>query len=179
MPDEVIIPLGVNNIKRLARNLKALAKEINLNAAGEVERNVGAEVAYFVQDNIAIIPDVDGNYLGSENPNASVIVRKGFVGHDVVWIGDQIAFLEWGTGAEGASAIVDPVSMAKAGYSPDPTKDTWAYLDKKTGKAEISVGIQPQAPMFNAALTARLNMAAVLATSGAALREAVRSAVIV
>lgn len=177
--DEVVIPLSVTNIKRLARQLRLLAKEANLNWAGEVERELGANVATLAQARIADIADVDGNYLGSDNPNAAVMVRKGLIGHDVVWSGGQIVFLEFGTGAAGAGAVVDPVTMGKAGYTPDPTNERWAYLDDKTGKAEISVGIKPQAPMYATALTTRNGMPEMLKTSGTLITEAVRRAITV
>jgi hypothetical protein len=170
----VTIPLGLTNIKTLTRQLKTLAKEMRLDMAGEVERAVAFPVAALVRKNIASIADVDGNYLGSDNPNASVVIEKGLPGHDVIWRGAQIEFIEFGTGAAGVG--YPGPAMAMAGYAPDPTKQGWGYMDAKLGPTE-STGLAAQAPMYNSA--AEMRLINVYDPARVVLREAVRRAVTV
>jgi len=171
----VVVSLGLGNIKQLERQLKTLAREMRLDMAGEVERAVAVPLAALVRENIAGIADVDGNYLGSENPNASVVIEKGLPGHDVIWRGQQIEYLEFGTGAAGVG--YPGPAMAMAGYAPDPTKQRWTYKDAKSGEGTLSEGLRFQAPMYNAALEIRL--LDVYRPAKMVLREAVRRAVTV
>lgn len=152
-----VVPLGTQNIKTLAKQLKALARDLQEHGdvVVDIEQDTAGLVAEAVRSNIAGIPDVDGNYLGTDNPNAAVVVRPGLVGHTVVWMGQQIAFVEFGTGAKGAVGGYPSPAMGMSGYHPDPTKQSWAYKDKKTGRPELSVGLAPQAPMYHAALAGR------------------------
>jgi hypothetical protein len=119
--------------------------------------------------NISGIADVDGNYLGTENPNASVSVEVSLTGHETIWRGKQIRFVEYGTGATGAASPYPGVMGG--GYHPDPSKLVWAYKDAKgapsgrrphratTGGGQgvwrVSRGLAPQAPMYSAAMNAR------------------------
>jgi hypothetical protein len=153
-----VVPLGVKNIKTLAKQLKALARDLgdeHGDVVIDIEQDTAGLVAEMVRSNIAGIPDKDGNYLGTDNPNASVVVRPALRGHAVVWSGQQIAFVEFGTGAKGAAGGYPSPAIGEANYHPDPTKQMWAYKDKKTGKAELSVGLAPQAPMYHAAIAGR------------------------
>lgn len=151
MPDTVI-PLSKGNIRHLIRDLKEFSRALREDIPTDIERATGAVVASLVQNNIAGIADVDGNYLGTDNPNASVTVEVALSGHEVIWRGKQIAFVEFGTGAAGASGGYPGLAMAAAGYHPDPTKTLWVFKDAKTGEARISTGLSPQAPMLNAVM---------------------------
>lgn len=142
----------------------------------DIERSVCKSIASDVRTGIASITDKDGNYLGGDDPYTAVTVEAGLKGHDVLWKGKQITFLEFGTGAAGAGRYSGP-AMAQAGYSPDPTKKAWVYHDAKTDKGEWSHGLTPQAPMLNAAIAARQLVN--FAPAKVILKEALRRAVTV
>jgi hypothetical protein len=170
----VVVPLSAGNIKTLTRQLKEFASYLRLDAAGDVERAVAVPIAEMVRNNISGIADVDGNYLGSDNPNASVVVEIGLPGHDVIWRGEQIEFLEFGTGAAGVG--YPGPAMGMAGYAPDPTKKSWAYLDAKLGGTE-SYGLPAQAPMYKASV--QMRVVDTLTPARMMLREEARRAVTV
>jgi len=149
MGSAVVVPLSVVSIRKLRRNLNALAKELKGDLGGDIERAMCRKMATKVQSNFAGMTDLDGNYLGGENPNASLKVEPALEGHELVWRGEQIAYLEFGTGATGAMGSYGGTAMAKAGYHPDPTKKSWGYEDAKLG-GQISHGIPPYAPMYDA-----------------------------
>ena len=153
-----VVPLGVKNIKTLAKQLKALARDLgdeHGDVVIDIEQDTAGLVAEMVRANIAGIPDKDGNYLGTDNPNASVSIVNRLKGYGVVWVGEQIAYVEFGTGAEGAADPYKGPAIVEANYHPDRTKKQWAYKDKKTGKPEVSEGLAPQAPMYHAAIAGR------------------------
>jgi hypothetical protein len=173
MPDAVI-PLSVGNIKQLQQQLKQFARALKDSVVVDIEQGTCAEIATLVREKIADIADVDGNYLGSDNPNASVVIEVGLPGHDVIWRGKQIAYLEFGTGKAGVG--YPGPAMGQAGYAPDPTKKTWAYDDAKLGKGTVSHGLEFQAPMYKTAAVLRMGEYPYPAAK-AILRKAARDAV--
>lgn len=156
----VPLPLSVDNVRKLIRDVKYFSQNLrggvnSRDIPGSIEQAVAAGVRDDVIMGIASIQDVDGNYLGTDNPNASVIAIPDTIGHSVIWSGEQIFFVEFGTGAAGAGGGKDATAAMAAGHHPDPSKQTWWYLDAKTQKAEMSHGLVPQAPMWNAAMAMR------------------------
>jgi len=172
---EVVIPLSSGNIRKLTQSLKVLAGRYRDEIPVQIEQQTCDVLAAEVRDNIASIADLDGNYLGGENPNAAVSVEVGLVGHEVIWRGKQIAFLEFGTGAAGANGLVSTPAMHAAGYYPDPSKDWWLYPDRKTGTATWSHGIPPYAPMYMASMLLRSRV--LIAPAQATVKEAWNRAV--
>lgn len=152
------IPFSVKALKQLERQLNALAKDLPVDIKTHVEDTAAEEVAAIVRQNISTIANPDGNYEGYDAPEASVTVGLGFEGaaSAVIWRGRQIAYLEFGTGATGAATPYQGSAMGATGYSPDPTKSVWVYKDAKSGEPEVSVGIPPYAPMYNAAVQMRI-----------------------
>lgn len=160
------VPLSKANIRKLRDNFRAAAKGMH-DVAVDIEKIAGERVAEALRFRIASIPDVDGNYLGSDNPNASVRVEAGLISQSiptkVTWHGKQVAFLEFGTGATGAgrgtwgggAAYPRPEAMAAAGYHPDPTKQGWWYKDERYNMYMESFGIPPYAPVAQTAVDAR------------------------
>lgn len=148
------VALGVDNIRSLRQKILALQRAMREEIGSEVTSVLGARVREDVIDGIPTdVRDMDGNYLGVENADDAVTVKHGIANEaHVFWRGEQIAFIEYGTGASGASAGY-PGVMAP-GYSPDPTKALWVYKDAKFGPV-LSRGITPYAPMYQAALLAR------------------------
>jgi hypothetical protein len=141
----------------------------------DIEQATCASIALDVRAGITSISDVDGNYMGGD-PNA-VSVEVGLPGHDVIWRGAQVPFLEFGTGAAGAAGAYPNAAMAAAGYHPDPTKQAWVYLDDRSGEPTISFGLLPQAPMANAA--AAMRHVSALAPARQVIKEALLRAVTV
>jgi hypothetical protein len=65
--------------------------------------------------------------------------------------GDQMAYVEFGTGAKGAENRVHTAAALEAyNYWPDPTKQFWYYKDRKTAEIKKSHGLAPYAPMERA-----------------------------
>jgi hypothetical protein len=147
------IPLSKGNIRQLITQLNEFKRQLKEDIPTEVERAVGAQVAEKVIMNVPTdLRDLDGNYLGTVDAAASVTVEKGYRGHNVMWRGEQIAFVEFGTGAAGAGSPYGGVMSP--GYRPDPTKAFWVYQDTKFGNV-LSRGLAPQAPLYGAAMQAR------------------------
>jgi len=172
----VVLPLSLGKVRQLRDQLKTLARELSSSetvnrVTDRMEQAVCVGVAEDVRMGIGTLQDVDGNYLGANT--SAVSVQVGMPGHDVIWRGQQIAYLEFGTGAAGAEGAYPGGAMNAAGYRPDPTKKEWAYLDD--GTAVISHGIGPQAPMYNAGLAMRYIGA--LGPAKIVLKEAVQRAV--
>jgi len=141
------------NVRSLIAGLKMLGKELRHDVPVDIEQSTCALLAGEVRANVAAIDNVDGNYAGADAD--AVNVEVGWRGHEVVWRGAQITYLEFGTGAKGAGDPYKGGAMAKTGYyRPDPQKDHWAYLDAIRGP-RVSHGLGPQAPMFNASLLLR------------------------
>jgi hypothetical protein len=148
------MPLSLDGVKGMIANLKQLAKELRDDVKVDIERDTCGVIAGLVQANIPTDDrELDGNYLGADG--ASVSVEPALEGHETVWRGEQIAFLEFGTGASGANVSYPrPDVMGRAGYHPDPTKAWWVYSDAKYGDV-LSRGLVPQAPMYAAAVLGR------------------------
>lgn len=152
------IALGVKNMKQLVQNLKAYAEYLQDEAVTEIEKTIARGAADDIINEVNQIYNVDGNYDGYDNVASSVFVfpdRTG--GHSAVWRGSQIAFIEFGTGAEGmANVYPNAQAMAEAGYHPDPSKWSWVYWDKKLNAPLTSFGLAPQQPVYTAALYQRM-----------------------
>lgn len=146
---EVVVPLGTTQIRGLITGLKELSRSLRDDTKVEIEKTVAGMVATEVRSNLAAIQDPDGNYAGFDGMPVNVQPAVGD-GHEVVWRGAQIAYLEFGTGEAGAIGDYPGDAMARAGYHPDPTKWWWVYKDAKLGP-RVSQGLAPQAPMYNAA----------------------------
>ena len=158
MVSEINIPLSVSGINRIARQMKRLSKQMNVKGQdsipAEITEKVALDTADKVRANIESIPDLDGNILGASGEAVSVRFM-GATDLRVTWVGKQIAFLEFGTGAAGSGKYPNQASMHKFNYSPDPTKESWNYLSSVSGQVETSYGIAPQAPLYRAAQDAK------------------------
>lgn len=171
---EVTIALGTRNMRQLARQLRSFAKSLDEDLTYEMCKARANDVKEDVVGNVGLIwgaEGIDGNY-----DSVTVLARQGGMGYfEVLWRGSQISFLEFGTGATGAGTPYPGTAMAEAGYHPDPTKFEWFYEDAWTGEVLRSHGVPAYAPMYNAAVKARLN----LGRMKTMYKEAVRGAVTV
>lgn len=154
---EVTVALGTKNLRQLARQIKSFAKSLDEDLTYEMCKARAEDVKEDISGNVGLIwasEGIDGNY-----DSVRVVARQGGMGYfEVLWQGSQIAFLEFGTGATGASTPYPGTAMAQAGYHPDPTKFEWFYEDAWTGEILKSRGVPAYAPMYNAAVKARLNL---------------------
>lgn len=94
---------------------------------------------------------LDGNYDGTLPPRITPIYHQDNI--TVIWEGEQIVFVEFGTGAKGAaSGYGDPARMGeyRGGYEPDPAKEYWFYHDKRSGELVKSHGLPAQSPWLKA-----------------------------
>lgn len=171
---QTTISLSVGNIRQLISQTKELSRALKDDIKVDMEQAMCAAIADDVRAGIASIQDVDGNYLGGD-PSA-VTIEVGLPGHDVIWRGEQIAYLEFGTGAKGAAGgYPRPDIMAQANYHPDPTKEAWDYLNQ--GHEVTSFGGDPYAPMANA--SAKMRHIDNSAPARLVLKEALQRAVTV
>ena len=158
MVSEINIPLSVSGVNRIARQMKRLAKQMKPKGQdsipAEITEKVALDTAEKVRSNIGSISDLDGNILGANGAAVKVIFMDS-TDLRVTWVGKQIAFLEFGTGAAGSGKYPNQASMHKFNYSPDPTKQMWIYDSLVTGNLEVSHGIAPQAPLYRAAQDAK------------------------
>lgn len=142
----VSVSLGSSDIKRLARQMKRFQNRLKRTDFAD---EMLAEVTEDLRAEVGRIPDLDGNY---DSTTIDYFEPLGLVS----WRGSQITFLEFGTGAKGASQPYQ--GTMPADYSPDPTLYEWIYQDRKTMQAELSEGLTPQAPMYKTALKARRDL---------------------
>lgn len=155
------IQLGTQSLRALARRLRDLEQDCKPmgDVIGAATRIVADDVLRDARANLqAAQGDLDGNYFGSSPSSMRVLPTPN--GMRVVWTGEQIAYLEFGTGAAGAANIVNPAGMSRAGYWPDSTKTEWWYFDTVEGDFLLSTGLVPHAPLYLAAVMQRMGGAA-------------------
>lgn len=149
----VDIALSLGNMRRLEADIKRLQRTLkSSNFEQDLLDDMGIELKEVVTDNVSSVSDVDGNYEGTEPPK---VYYTSVLGDRVMWLGRQIAYVEFGTGATGAGRYPNPAVMASNGYSPDPAKTQWYYKDAQLGTT-LSKGLAPQAPMYKSSLQMRM-----------------------
>lgn len=133
------IPLSQRDIKKTARRLRKLAKELKSDNTLQPIRNALAQrLLERLNHYIATIDDPDGNSIGVAD------IKNVWERSYVRWIGDQVIFLEYGTGHYGA--LSGYIGVYAAGYKPED--HYWWYGGRLTG------GIPAYAPMYNVYLDA-------------------------
>lgn len=147
----VDIPLGLGNIRQLERDIKRLQRTLKSKDFNQaILDDVGEELYDIVKDNITSAR-LDGNYQGSDPID---LWYTHTLGDQVRWRGDQIAYVEFGTGAAGAGRYPKPELMGTK-YRPDSNKLMWWYKDARTGPT-LSYGLAPQAPMYKSSVEMRM-----------------------
>lgn len=147
--------LSVSSLDQLLSDLKAYKKKVD-----EAPEKITARLAEIgeqaINANIAGITDLDGNAPG--------IVSVDIDGaHSVVsQAGEQIAYLEFGTGAQGANSphplAGDAGWQYNSGEHIRPTKNgkmMWRYYDRLKDHWRITDGIPAQRQVLEAALLMR------------------------
>jgi hypothetical protein len=147
--------LSVASLDKLLSDVKDYQKKIDSAPAKITEQlaEIGAEA---ITQNISGITNPDGNAPGTVGMQIEGGIAK------VFQQGKQIAFLEYGTGEQGAGSP-HPVAV-KAGWKYGSGKNIrkmkngkmmWRYYDRLKGHYRITDGIPAQKQVFKAALTMR------------------------
>ncbi|HEX3038153.1 MAG TPA: hypothetical protein VHO94_04070 [Oscillospiraceae bacterium] len=153
--------LSVSSLDKLLSDVKGYRDKVNAAPAKITEQlaEIGAEA---IQQNIAGITDLDGNAPGVVSKSASGSTAT------VSQTGSQIAYLEYGTGAQGATAPHPQASQVGWQYGSGKNirqmkngKAMWRYYDKLKGHYRITDGLPAQKQVFRAALTMRDSIAEV------------------
>lgn len=145
--------LSVASLDKLLSDVKDYKAKVEAAPDKITQRlvEIGADA---IQQNIAGITDPDGNAPGTVGMQI-----KGGTGK-VFQQGKQIAFLEYGTGEQGAASPHPQAEEAGRDYNVGPHirkckngKMMWNYFDKLRGHWRTTDGIPAQKQVFNAALT--------------------------
>lgn len=147
MRKEVTLRLNAKDIKTLAAQMKRLANRMKETGANSFPQDVHEELSERALDtltkNVFEIPARDGN---DDSFGTSMLLLPPMT-TKVIWRGSQVAYLEFGTGARGASTpYMRPDYMHRFNYHPDPTKEMWVYL--RGNEPVLSVGLAPAAPLY-------------------------------
>jgi hypothetical protein len=177
---DVEIPLSVGSVKSLIRGLKQLRRDMRDGyTTSDISLAMANDIAADIRANVATIDNLDGNYEGALDVMSAVAVRGAIKAHEAYWKGEQIFYLEFGTGRPGAHSLVDSKSAALANYHPNVANVEWVYLDGLTGKETLSFGVPAYAPVYKAAQKARNRIRQGDKTAQATLKKAVLNAVTV
>lgn len=143
--------LSVSSLDQLLSDLKDYKKKVDAapNKIAESLAQVGAES---IQETLSEITNQDGNALGE------VGIAETETGLRVYNEGSQIAFLEYGTGEQGAADSHPLAGKAGWKYGSGPKirkmkngKRMWRYWDHLRGHWRITNGIPAQMQVFTAA----------------------------
>lgn len=89
----------------------------------------------------------DGNYSGD------VSFNKTPLGYEVIYEGEQVAYIEFGTGLMGQGLYPESDITNKANWSYDRGghgNNGWAYTDHRTGEPCYSYGMIGEKPVYRA-----------------------------
>lgn len=150
--------LSVASLDKLLSNVKDYKAKVEAVPAKITEQlaKIGAEA---IQQNVAGITDLDGNAPGTvgtqiDGNSAKVFERGG-----------QVAFLEYGTGEQGAASPHPKAAEAGRKYNVGSHirkmkngKMMWHYYDRLRGHWRTTNGIPAQKQVLRAALTMRDNI---------------------
>ncbi len=156
------ITLSERSIDSAIAQLNALAYKLD-RAPDTVCDTLGSIALAEMTVNQSAILDQDGNELGAPY----MVSGAGEV--EVGLTGDQVAFLEFGTGPVGA-ATPHPEPPSDWEYGAGETiseNGDWRYYDKQRGYWRLTTGIPAYMPVFNAAQVTR-------AMVDAAVKEALK-----
>lgn len=154
MPD-FTADLSVSSLDKLLSDVKAYRDKVNAAPAKIAEglAKIGAEA---IQQNVAGITDPDGNAPGT-------VGRLIDGSHGVVFEqGSQIAFLEYGTGEQGAANKHPKYAVAGWHYGSGKNirkmkngRMMWHYFDRLRGHWRTTNGIPAQKQVLRASITMR------------------------
>lgn len=179
MPD-VEIELSLGNVKSLIRGLKQLRRDMRGGyTTGDISLAIAKDIAADIKMNVTAIENLDGNYEGALDVMSAVNIRGAIKAQEVYWRGEQIFYLEFGTGVPGARTLLDSKSAALANYHPNVASVEWVYIDGLSGKEVLTFGTPAYAPVYRAAQSARRRLRQGDKTAQQVLKKAVLDAVTV
>jgi len=150
--------LSVSSLDELLRNVKSYQAKVNA-APERIVSELARIATNSISETISGITDSDGNATGSVGSNISGNTAMVFNE------GDQVGYIEFGTGVTGAA---EPHPQArKSGWSYDKGskifttksgKRMWRYYDTLKGHWRITSGLPAQKQVYKAALKMRDNI---------------------
>lgn len=151
-----------DSISQLTSRLKSLDGKIK--RSNDMAKAAGEAFYSELQNNVnSSIGSIDDFAKGAANNIGRVnqpTVKSGVA--TVKWSGNQIHYLEFGTGLVGSGKYPDQAQMAEYGYESQPTghhAGTWwilpAQYTTSEGKPVFTQGWTPYAPFYKTQLTAR------------------------
>lgn len=144
-----------NELKAYANKLKKL--EGKLKRSNDVPKVLASELENALVRNLPQFSDAWDYKIGGANGTGVVRSSAANQTASLTWSGDQIWYLEFGTGAPAVGKYPDPQTMAEAGgYAPRPSGhlfgSKWALpkdeYQTEDGKWVVSGGWQPYAPFY-------------------------------
>ena len=140
------VTLGTEGINELKQFVMRLQNELD-GVLDKAEQRV-AEYGRNQLENFAPTMSVDGNMPGN------VFVDDDGTMHRVVYAGEDVAYIEFGTGYVGENnPYPDEITLNKAGWQYDVNEHGvkgWVYRRKDTGQYRHSRGMKPEAPVLKA-----------------------------
>ena len=134
---------GINELKQYVQSLQGKLDTVSKKAEERV-----AEYGRNQLENFAPTMSVDGNMPGN------VFVDDDGTMHRVVYAGEDVAYIEFGTGYVGENnPYPDEITLNKAGWQYDVNEHGvkgWVYRRKDTGQYRHSRGMKPEAPVLKA-----------------------------
>jgi len=134
---------GINELKQYVQSLQGKLDTVLEKAEERV-----AEYGRNQLENFAPTTSIDGNMPGS------VFVDDDGTMHRVVYAGEDVAYIEFGTGYVGENnPYPDEITLNKAGWDYDVNEHGakgWVYRRKDNGLYRHSRGMKPEAPVLKA-----------------------------
>lgn len=150
--------LSISSLDKLLSNVKSYRDKVNA-APEKITARLAEIGAQAINENISGITDLDGNAPGTVSTSVSGSHAT------VSQSGDQIAYLEYGTGEQGTDSKHPEYKAAGWHYGSGKNirrmkngKLMWHYYDKLKWHCRITNGIPAQKQVFKAALTMRDNI---------------------
>lgn len=134
---------GINELKQYVQSLQGKLDTVLEKAEERV-----AEYGRNQLENFAPTTSVDGNMPGS------VFIEDDGQMHRVIYAGEDVAYIEFGTGYVGENnPYPDEIILNKAGWDYDVNEHGvkgWVYRRKDNGLYRHSRGMKPEAPVLKA-----------------------------
>ena len=140
------VTLGTEGINQLKQYVQSLQGKLDM-VLEKAEERV-AEYGRTQLEHFAPTMSIDGNMPGS------VFVDDDGTMHRVIYAGEDVAYIEFGTGYVGENnPYPDEIALNKAGWEYDVNAHGyagWVYRRKDNGQYRHSRGMRPEAPVLKA-----------------------------
>lgn len=140
------VTLGTEGINELKQFVMRLQNELD-GVLDKAEERI-AEYGRNQMERFAPTMSVDGNMPGS------IFIENDGQMRRVVYAGEDVAYIEFGTGYVGENnPYPDEITLNKAGWDYDVNEHGvkgWVYRRKDTGQYRHSRGMKPEAPVLKA-----------------------------